>query len=152
MAEAIKAKETELARLEQHLIRELLRIAELDAARTLSPAAFHAATVEMRACLRKHSALIETIHVLAWECEKPGDQKAAMDLVSFHQAENRTLANSLRELTVRVHASRAVHEESERQALLDEQRFNSEAAAEGRSGLRARSSAKAAKDLTESLR
>lgn len=162
----------ELGKLEQSVLRELLRLSELEESHAPQPS-FHSATVDLRSSLRRHEStlalmfspqalhplsllrrharLVEEASQIANECDRPSEREEMMELVRRHRREGETLLSALRELTVKVHTGRAQHEEAERQALLGESKVEGGERSDS-SGLAARSSAKAAKDATESLR
>ena len=146
--EAVAGQLEALEALEAEVLRELLRLAELEAAGGLSQPALHAASASLRATLRRHAGLADELERLAAECDRPAEQEAATAQARRHRTENATLVSSLRELASKAQASRARHEDDERAALLGGE---GEGVGTG-SRPAARAGVGAARDVTESLR
>ena len=109
---------TGLVEREQAVLRELVRLAELNTAQALAEPAFHAASMSIRAQLRAHSAKVEELELLASEQDRAADVEQAMRHVIRHRNEGATLQASLRDLGGKVRAGRAQQEAAERSALL----------------------------------
>ena len=147
-AEDIGSKLEELSSIEQEVLRELLRLAQLDSS-SYSQAVFHSATATLRTSLRKHMGLVDELEKHATECDRPFDQEVLVTHAHRHRAENATLLSSLRELTAKVLAGR---EENERDALFGGQSEGRGDTHDGKGGISVRAGATAARDVTESLR
>ena len=102
---------TGLVEREQAVLRELVRLAELNTAQALAEPAFHTASMSIRAQLRAHAAKVEELELLASEQDRASDVEQAMRHVSRHRNEGATLQASLRDLGGKVtrHAHAHVH-------------------------------------------
>ena len=89
---------TGLVEREQAVLRELVRLAELNTAQALAEPAFHTASMSIRAQLRAHAAKVEELELLASEQDRASDVEQAMRHVSRHRSEGATLQASLRDL------------------------------------------------------
>ena len=89
---------TGLVEREQAVLRELVRLAELNTAQALAEPAFHAASMSIRMQLRAHAAKVEELELLASEQDRAADVEQAMRHVSRHRNEGATLQASLRDL------------------------------------------------------
>ena len=138
-----------LVELEQSVLREMLRVAELNTAMVLSHSQFAEAAASVHSSLRRHASLVEELGQLASECDLPADQAEAERHVRRHRTEGATLAQSLRELTAKVSGNRELQEEAARRALLG---GCGTAGGDATGGLTARAKAHSARDVTESLR
>ena len=98
---------TGLVEREQAVLRELVRLAELNTAQALAEPAFHTASMSIRAQLRAHAAKVEELELLASEQDRASDVEQAMRHVSRHRSEGATLQASLRDLGGKV--SRHAH-------------------------------------------
>ena len=94
---------TGLVEREQAVLRELVRLAELNTAQALAEPAFHTASMSIRAQLRAHAAKVEELELLASEQDRASDVEQAMRHVSRHRSEGATLQASLRDLGGKVH-------------------------------------------------
>ena len=147
---------TGLVEREQAVLRELVRLAELNTAQVLAEPAFHAASMSIRAQLRAHAAKVEELELHASEQDRAADVEQAMRHVSRHRNEGATLQASLRDLGGKVRTGRAQQEAAERSALL----LGTPSPADGGTGggglhqrkLSDRAATQAARDVTTSLR
>ena len=89
---------TGLVEREQAVLRELVRLAELNTAQALAEPAFHTASMSIRAQLRAHAAKVEELELLASEQDRASDVEQAVRHVSRHRSEGATLQASLRDL------------------------------------------------------
>ena len=145
-----------LVQLEQTVLRELVRLAERNAAQPLSLAELQSAAPLLRRKLRQHSEAVEELSELARAHEIPADQAEAGARVARHQAEGGRLADSLRELGTRVQAQRPQQEAAARAELLMGGRGGGDGALDqggtGRpEGLGDRVAVASARDTTETL-
>ena len=100
------------------MLRELVRLAELNATESMAEPAFQAAASSLRVQLRTHSTRVQELELLAAEQDRPADAEEAMRHVNRHRKEGITLQASLRDLARKVRASRAQQEAAERSSLL----------------------------------
>ena len=141
--------EEELVGLEQDILREMLRLAELNHANSLPAADFEAATAAVRASLRHHAERIQWLVHLASMQDRLSDEEDMRSQVRRHRAESEALTASLRELAAKVRTDRVSRQAAERAALLA---GKSERITSVSSGLDGRAHANAARNVTESLR
>ena len=106
-----------LVEVEQTILRELLRLAELQNARALPIDAFERAGAAVRASLRHHSEQVDRLESLAPIQSRPAEEEQVWAHVRRHRAEGAALASSLRDLASKVRRDRGLQEEAERAAL-----------------------------------
>lgn len=153
MADSVSALVTALVEVEQGVLRELVRLAELNADNALDQSEFQATALTMRRQLRAHGEQVSVLETLANGQERPAQREEAQQHARRHRAEGLALSDSLRDLGLKVQAGTVQREATERAALLLAGAADGgEEGGDGRTRLQQRAAVQAAREATASLR